>query len=182
MRLAVVIFSLLVFTLPASAKWEEAVKEVKIEEMRLSLTLPESWSVTPDDEAFTGFSKVDAEILCRPVLIEDDAQALSIFIYATKRENFVSTVMDMGRARAEVESDVLEIGKDVSSKIVDADGKEYPAARNLNLVNKKDLAYGVIFHKDKVRYEIYYTPWDPLEFGEHFGVFEEVLGSIKFSD
>jgi hypothetical protein len=173
---------IIALSLPAYAKWEEAGKEVEIEKMGFTLTLPESWSVTPDEEGFKGFSKVDAKILCTPVLIEDDAQAMSIFIYATKRDDFASTVMDMGRARAEVESDVLEIGRDVASKVVDADGGEYPAMRNLNLINKKDLAYGVIFHRDEVRFEIYYTPWDPLEYGEHFAEFEEVLGSIKFTD
>jgi len=167
---------------PVSAAWEQAAREVKIEKMGFSLTLPESWSVTPDEGAFEGFSKVDTKILCTPVLVEDDAESLSIFVYATARGNFERTVMDMARDKSVPESGVFEIGRDGESKVIDADGNEYPAVRNLNLVNKKDLAYGVIFIREGVRYEIYYTPWDPLEFGEHFGAFEEVLGSIRFTN
>ena len=180
MRAALMIILLSILILPVNAQWQESLKEVTIGEMGFSLMLPESWSVVPDEEGFKGFSGVDDKILCCPVLIEDDAVTLSIFVYATIRDDFQKTIMDMGRASADVESDVLELGKDIDRPIFDTDGNEYPALRNLHLINKLDLAYGVIFHKDGVRYEIYYSPFKSVEFGNHFARFEEVLGTIRF--
>ena len=180
MRRLLLIVLLLTLSVPAIAGWEEHKKEVTIGEMGFSLTLPESWSVVPDEDAFNGFSNVDTKILCCPVLIEDPSLSVSIFIYATSRDDFQNTVMDMGRDKAELESDVLELGQEVSKPIYDADGNEYGTLRTLNLVNKKDLAYGIIFHRDGIRYEMYYSPWPALDFGEYFDEFMEVVGTIKF--
>jgi hypothetical protein len=180
MRTAAIFLFILTIALHAYGGWEEHKKDVTIEEMGFSLTMPESWVVTPDEEGFRGFSTMDTDILCCPVFIEDEASGISIFIYATKRDDFRKTVMDMGRERAEIESDVLEIGEDIAEPFIDGDGNEYQTLRNLHLVNKKDLAYGVIFHRNGVRYEIYYLPWTSLEFGVCFAMFEEVLGTLRF--
>lgn len=180
-----IVFLLLVFVLavsPVYGQWEENKKEVTVGEMGFSLTLPESWSVVPDEDGFKGFSILDKEILCCPVLIEDDTGTISIFVYATKHDDFNRTVMDMGRNMAEVESDVLEIGLDAGGSIYDVDENEYNALRNLTLVNKSELAYGVLFHRDGIRYEFYYSPWAAVEFGEHFGRFVDVLGTLRFTE
>ena len=152
-RHTTIIFILIIFlAVPAYSAWETPVKDVAIGEMGFSLSIPQGWSVTPDDDGFKEYSKIDADILCRPVLVEDDGGNLSIFIYATKRDDFQGTVMDKARERSKLESDVLKLGETTEAKLVDAEGNEYTALRNLHLVAKKDLVYGVIFHKDDIRY------------------------------
>ncbi len=164
--------------IPANAAWDAGLKEVAIEGMAMSLMLPESWSVTPDTDE--EFSKLDAKMLCTPVLIEDDSAAFTIYIYASERDDFTYTVFDMFRMGVTDEGAITEIASDIDTPVLDADGVEYAALRTMNVVGDGMLAYGVMFHRGGIRYEIYYTPNITIQYGEHYARFAKVLETIKF--
>ncbi len=180
MRYFLTLLIMLSLLIPANAGWEPTVKEVTIEEMGLSLEIPGHWTCTPYEELKSDFQLMDQMMLCTPVIIEEDIWGLSIFIYATEREDFKRNVFDMLRERAEDESDVLTIGEELYKILYDADGNEYDSLRTMNIIDETTLVYGVLFHRDGVRYEIYYAPVLPVDFGEYYEKFSDVLDTLRF--
>lgn len=181
MRYVIVTLMLFIISIPVQAGWEPVLKEVTIEEMSMSLMIPEHWIFRPYEELAYDFRLLDDKMLCTPVIIEEDIWGVTIFIYATEREDFERTVFEMMREQVEDESDVLRVGIDLYKVLVDVDGNEYSSLRVLFVIEGEVIAYGVVFHRDGVRYEIYYSPAVAADFGENYEKFIEVLDTLKFN-